>query len=272
MRLLNSREYRKLNSLIVPLNYHLVLKSIIHGYTNAHVYVDNLTNPRTAFLWNKGKVWLLGMPYDNIATSLVEVIEKYQKYLREHDADYFRLHYNKAWAPHISTIFNGLRCEEFPRSYYHIDARVMNLRVNPPQGIKITQVDEDLISSNYKNLERVLDEMSSECVSVAAFLERYYAYAALDGDTIVSWCMSEYNTGSSCELGIETIDNYQRRGLATQVARAVIGHALKNEIYNIGWHSWKRNLPSVKTAMKIGFKHKIDYPIQEIWINTNARA
>jgi RimJ/RimL family protein N-acetyltransferase len=76
--------------------------------------------------------------------------------------------------------------------------------------------------------------------------------------------MSEYNLGDRCELGIATIEKYQRKGLATQVARAVIRHAVGQGIHNIGWHCWSDNEPSIRTALKIGFKHGLDYPVYEV--------
>jgi RimJ/RimL family protein N-acetyltransferase len=68
-------------------------------------------------------------------------------------------------------------------------------------------------------------------------------------------------------LGIETVERYQRKGLATQVSRAVIGHAVGHGVYDIGWHCWKNNEPSVRTALRIGFKHVLDYPISEVKVD-----
>ena len=147
-----------------------------------------------------------------------------------------------------------------------MDASGKKWDVNLPTGIRIVLIDEDLLTSKYRNLDRVKDEMGSERDSVEDFLENSFGYVALDGNEIVSWCMSEYNTSDRCELGIETIEGYQRRGIATQVARAVIGHAIRQGVYNIGWHCWKRNEPSVRTALRIGFKHGLDYPIFEVEI------
>lgn len=269
MILLTPRNYIELVPLIVPLDHHLILHSIIQGKTPAQVYVNHTQKPTAAFLWNKGKAWLLGSPMDPFNDELLEVLDNsYFQVMREHEVDYFRLHYDERWGSVLDRVFLGLKREEYPRSYYYLDARGKKWDANPPTGIKIMEVNEDLLASNYRNLDLVKDEMVSERDSVAEFLEKSFGYVAFDRDELVSWCMSEYNTGNRCELGIETIERYQRQGIATQVARAVIGHAVKQGVYNIGWHCWKRNEPSVRTALVIGFKHGFDYPVYEVEIDS----
>jgi GNAT superfamily N-acetyltransferase len=268
--LLKPRNFIELESLIAPLDHHLILRSIIQGKTSAHVYVDHTQQPTAAFLWKKGKGWLLGSPIDPFKGNILGVLDdNHFQVMREHDKNYFRLHYDERWASVLDGVFLGLKRKEYPRSYYHLDARGKKWDVNPPAGIRIVEIDEYLLASKYSNLDRVKDEMLSERDSVATFLESSFGCVALDGDELVSWCMSEYNIGNRCELGIETIERYQRKGIATQVARAVIGYAVRHGVNNIGWHCWKRNKPSVIAALKIGFKHGLDYPICEIEI---ARA
>lgn len=269
MILLTPRNYNELVPLFAPLDHHLILQSVIQGKTSAQVYVNHTQKPTAAFLWKKGKAWLLGSPMDPFNDELLEVLDNsYFQVMREQEVDYFRLHYDERWGTVLDRVFLGLKREEYIRSYYHLDARRKNWDANPPTGIRFVKIDEDLLASNYKNLDRVKDEMVSERDSIAEFLEKSFGYVALDGDELVSWCMSEYNTGNRCELGIETIERCQRRGIATHVARAVIGYAVTQGVYNIGWHCWKRNEPSVRTALKIGFKHGFDYPICRVEIDS----
>ena len=138
-----------------------------------------------------------------------------------------------------------------------------------PPDFRVVEIDEALLASKYRNLDQVKDETVSERDSVEDFLESSFGYVAIEGDEIVSWCMSEYNTGNRCELGIASIEGYRRKGLATQVARAIIGHAVRQGAYEIGWHCWRNNEPSVRTALKIGFKLGSDYPVFEVIIDNN---
>jgi len=268
MILLNPGDYAKLTPLTPPLGYHLVLQSVIQGRTPAYAYIDRLNQPQVAFLWKRGKAWLLGSPTDPVIGDLTLTLnQEFYPYLRSHGADRFRLHYDGRWGSSLGDAFPGLDRREYQRSHFHLDAAGKNWDTQLPPGFRIAEIDEALLSSVYGNIERVREETVSERDSVEDFLEKSIGYAALEGDEIVSWCMSEYNTGDRCELGIETVEEYQRRGLATQVARAVIGHAMRRGIRRIGWHCWTENIPSVKTALRIGFDFDMDYPVSVIMID-----
>ncbi|MBC8223387.1 GNAT family N-acetyltransferase [Candidatus Bathyarchaeota archaeon] len=270
MSLLAPGLYDGLMPLFAPLDHHLTLRSIVQGKTSASVYVDRVHQPRAAFLWRKGKAWLLGSPVDSFNDGLMDTLESdYFQILREHGADRFRLHYDERWGSDLDRVFLGLRREEYQRSYYHLDAGGKNWDVNLPHDFRIVEIDEALLASKYMNIDLVRDETVSERDSVEDFLESSFGYVAMKGDEIVTWCMSEYNTGDRCELGIATIERHQRKGLATQVARAVIGYAVGRGVNSIGWHCWKSNEPSVRTALKIGFEHGLDYPICHVKIDNN---
>jgi RimJ/RimL family protein N-acetyltransferase len=268
MTLLRLGQCDKLTPLIPPHDYHLILRSIVQDNTSATIYVDRLFQPQAAFLWKKENAWLLGSPIDSFIDGLLDILEdRYFQILRERGADYFRLHWDERWGSALNRVFIGLKREKYPRSYYHLGASGKKMDVNPPHGFRIVEIDEAFLASNYTNLDQVRDETVSERDSIEDFLENSFGYAAMKGDEIVSWCMSEYNTGNRCELGIETVERYQRKGLATQVSRAVIGHAVGHGVYDIGWHCWKNNEPSVRTALRIGFKHVLDYPISEVKVD-----
>jgi GNAT superfamily N-acetyltransferase len=267
MILLTPRYSNKLMQLIFPLDYHLILRSIINEKTPATIYVDRVSQSQGAFLWKKGKAWLLGSPTDLFIDDLSETLKNaFFPFLRRHGAGYFRLHYDERWSSSLGSVFHGLECTEYRRSYYHIDAVGKILDPNLPPGFSVVEIDEGLLVTDYENIDRVRDETVSERDSVEDFLEKSFGYAVMKGGKIVSWCMSEYNTGDRCELGIETIGEYQRKGLATQVARAVIGHAFRHGIHSIGWHCWNKNEASIRTALRIGFKHNLDYPISVVKI------
>ncbi len=270
MSLLAPEHYDKLMPLVAPLDHHLTLRSIIQDKTSARVYVDRVQKPQAAFLWSKEKAWLLGSPVDPFNDDLLDTLEgSYFQLLRKHGADRFRLHYDERWGSVLGRVFLGLKREEYPRSYYRMDAGGKKWDVNLPPGFRVVEIDEALLALEYVNIDRVRSETVSERDSVEDFLESSFGYVAMEGDEIVSWCMSEYNTGDRCELGVATIEGYQGKGLATQVARAVIGHAVRQGVSDIGWHCWRNNEPSVRTALKIGFERGLDYPICEVKMDTN---
>jgi len=103
--------------------------------------------------------------------------------------------------------------------------------------------------------------MQSERISVQEFLEKSFGYSTRIDDEIVGWCMSEYNTANRCELGIATVGAYRRQGIATLLGKALIKHALAQDINCIGWHCWADNKPSIATARKLGFEKCFEYQV-----------
>jgi len=105
----------------------------------------------------------------------------------------------------------------------------------------------------------------SERLSVEEFLEKSFGYVVIHGGRVVGFCMSEYNTGNRCELGIATNEAYQHRGLAKLTAVTTIRHALAVGIDEIGWHCATDNVASVATAESLGFERTAEYTVY--WVS-----
>ncbi len=90
---------------------------------------------------------------------------------------------------------------------------------------------------------------------------------------LAGWCLSEYNVGDRCEVGIATLEPFQRRGLAKAMGQAFLRMAYSKGIREVGWHCWKQNIPSAATARALGFRHVADYPVYVGWYDeANAAA
>lgn len=111
----------------------------------------------------------------------------------------------------------------------------------------------------------VIEEMKSERTTVDDFLEKSHGCCIIDNNHIASWCMSEYNVGNRCELGIATVEEYRKRGLATLAAKALIQRLIKYGVEHIGWHCSRDNLASIATAKKLSFVKKEEYEVY--WIH-----
>ena len=126
-------------------------------------------------------------------------------------------------------------------------------------------MDESLKEAMDKALK---EEMGSERASLEDFLRNSFGFFLVKGDQeIVAWCMSEYNCAGRCEGGIETQGEYQRRGLATVTASAVIEHAFSTGLSEVGWHCYASNQPSIATALKVGFTKTCEFV--EYWAVTD---
>jgi RimJ/RimL family protein N-acetyltransferase len=109
--------------------------------------------------------------------------------------------------------------------------------------------------------------MCSERESVAAFLAGSFGLCLVSGREVVGWCLSEYNRLDQCEVGIEVREPYQRRGLGTLLASALVEHARAQGIDHIGWHCWKGNVASGATARAAGFELTSEYDVRMKWLD-----
>lgn len=75
--------------------------------------------------------------------------------------------------------------------------------------------------------------MWSERESAADFVTRSFGLA-LHHDAVVGWCLSEYNLGHRCEVGIAVDEPFRRRGLATLMGGAFARQALAAGVSEIG--------------------------------------
>ncbi|MCA9978431.1 MAG: GNAT family N-acetyltransferase, partial [Anaerolineales bacterium] len=163
--------------------------------------------------------------------------------------------------PLFSALFSGKQLIRRQRQYFELDARQFSSEPILPDGYHLLPVDADLLAQTHlQNMDWLKEEMVSERPSLDDFLAKSFGVCAIHADKIVGWCLSEYNCGPRCEIGIATDEAHQRKGLATAMATAVIQHALSQGIHQIGWLCWADNTPSSATARKLGFQLIAEMP------------
>jgi RimJ/RimL family protein N-acetyltransferase len=181
----------------------------------------------------------------------------------------FQLYYAPAgWAPSIQDMLRGKHPIQRNRQYFVCRELRHNWRALLPDGFHLRFVDRALLAETHlQNLIDLTEEMRSERASVEDFLTHSFGVCIVHDAEIVGWCLSEYNSGQRCEVGIQTLPAYRRRGFATAMASAFIEHALDTGLTEIGWHCWVSNTPSIATARKVGFRKVKDYPVYLAWFD-----
>jgi len=238
--------------------HNLAATSIYRGLSNVNVYVDSAAP------------WLVTRVNHRILVSgeclSSEAIKAVQKVVEEGIASGrrgFVIYYpSNAKNNGIGEHIQGIKPYPNQRNYYRLKLGKSGFIIDLPEGYRIERVTSDFLKQGYMNTELVSEEMMSERSSIADFLEKSFAFCALKDDAIAAWCMSEYNADGGFEIGIETHENHRRKGLATQTARACFNYGIEKEYTYVGWHCWKKNEPSNKTALRLGFKHVLEYPVE----------
>ena len=255
--------YAQAAPLFQPLDFHLAVPSALQGRTPARLFTDRPDRPASALLWVQHTLFLAGAP-DNprFNQDLHDLFE--ETIFPAHPQDGFVLTWeDPAWEAALQQVIMGDRPPiPGPRQYYALD--LSQLAPEPtglPPGLSLRPVDAALAADRaYANLDDLLEELLSERPTVQAFLENSFGTCIVSADSIVTWCLSEYNLGARCEVGIATHPDYRGRGLAALTGQAFLAQAQAAGINHIGWHCWTRNEASGKTALKIGLCKARDYP------------
>ena len=165
------------------------------------------------------------------------------------------------WEQTINALVSGAANVKVQRQFLRLKQLQIVRRTTSPTGFTMRRVDAQLLAEGLQHTEDLVEEIHSESPSVDDFLRNKFGYCVQLGNTVVGWCLSEYNRPGHCELGIETLEGYRRRGIATLTASAVIEYALAQDITDIGWHCWANNVASIAVATKVGFEKVLDYAV-----------
>jgi RimJ/RimL family protein N-acetyltransferase len=263
---LKAQDFKLARQVYEGLSYNLVIRSVTENNTNGRVFVDEYSNPRGALLWNcQDELLLEGPPYDpNFNLSLAEVIVKQIiPEASKRNIPMLSLHYfPDAWDKTIqSTILKYLHPEKETRNLYWFRALQIDWRKRLPSGCTMHRITADILEqTQLKNLQEMCSWIHSFWHTPADFLSKGVGFCLIDGDTILSWCLSVYVGAQNYELGLATIPPYRNRGYATLTAAACVDYCIAHKIVP-HWHCFKSNLASIAVAEKVGFEKVMEYPV-----------
>ncbi len=270
-------DYGRARAVFQPLDHILAVTAVLDGLMpGATVYVDNPAEPRSALIYSLRRFYLAGDP-DNAAFNgeLRRFFEdKVYPEGRATDAEVLVLYYApNGWSEHLTEILP----EEHPiageRRYLRFKGAPREWRSLLPVGFELRRVDEALLREReLEGIEDLEEEMCSERASVADFLAQSFGVCLVHEKALVGWCLSEYNSGNRCEIGIGTAADFRQRGLATLMTLAFIEVAHEKGVTEIGWHCYADNQPSVATALKAGFEEVLSYPSATCFFNPALHA
>ncbi len=237
--------------------HHLAVQSILAGRTNGQVYLDPAGLSRCALAHYRGRYFLHGDPAAPGVEYLMRsfFVERVTKFYREKGYWGFVLSYSPdGWVPVLQKALEGLRAEPVARQTYELNAPPASQPGPLPDGFRLELVSPALLDTLETGRDDLEDEMGSERDSPAEFLEKSFGFVLLDGHKLAGWCLSEYNLDGRCEIGIATLEPYQRRGFAVHMTQVFAHYAFANGCTRLGWHCAGENVASAKTAQKAGFR------------------
>ena len=258
---LEPQHYTRIHSLFEEMTCHLAVQIVLAGILPGRIYVDDSASLGSAILIpsNQHRVYASGDPDPHLLADALDTLFK-QSRAKSYP---ITIHYSSNnWESVITQVLQKQETHSSWRQLYRLSKPSSNASSPLPEHITIGRIDEAIQADpTLINRQRLLEEICSESPSLEYFFNHNFGFCAQDGQTLVAWCLAEYHHQGRYELGIETIEAYQRKGIATHVASAVINDAFARGATEIGWHCWAKNMPSVATAVKLGFEKALDYPV-----------
>ena len=254
-----------LHHLFAPLDFNLAVPSILSGNTPGVLYVDDPQQPSIALAWFKHHLFLAGSPAgEALDQSLAQVLcGELLIQARQEGLSAFGLQTaDPAWEARLEAILPCLYPVHGVRQYYA--CRMLNQPWQPllPPGYQLRQVDAALLDTpDLFGVDALRMEMVSERPSVEDFLQRSFGVCLLYDETIVGFCLSEYNFAGRCEVGVWTAESYRQRGLGKLMSLALVEQALQRGYFEVGWHCWADNQPSGALALSAGFVLQREFPV-----------
>jgi RimJ/RimL family protein N-acetyltransferase len=244
--------FHRVRHLWAGMGMHLAVESILAKETAARMFVDDIESSRGAMTWTGHRLYLAGDVQDpcfgEALTEFASARGQFIAYCTTEHKD------------EVAGMLPG-KAVKRNRRYYEVDPSTRKWATEPPEGYVIEPITGELLSLGLEHTDWVSEEMCSERASVEEFLGKSFGFAAVQRGGFACWCMSEYNLGDRCEVGIETVREYRRRGLAVLVAGTMFRHAASVGVRRIGWHCWSDNAGSVATAERLGLRRVAEFPV-----------
>ena len=262
-------QYPEAKELAGDLEHHLALGALLNGDSSGEVYLDNRAAPRSMFARTMKRSFLAGSSGNqgfNLALRQLFAEQLFPQGIERGEQGFSLFYAPDAWD---DVIAGELLEDIYPRDlhhYYRCSRLTGNWRELLPAGYQLAEVDQALVeNTDLLHHAELIDEIHSECSSVAKFLARRFGFCILSGEDIVTWCLSEYNSAERCEVGIATHPDHRRQGLAKVASLALVEKALGMGYKGVGWHCFADNQGSIATALSAGFELQDKYPAY--WIS-----
>ncbi|MBP1308649.1 GNAT superfamily N-acetyltransferase [Paenibacillus sp. 1182] len=260
--------FYKAFGLFDTMKHHISIQGVISGIIPGRIFLSNDGN--TAVLSNPQGIFLGGSPdnkafFKEINMLLQEILLPQLAFKGKLD---YVLYYpaDEKWEAALETVMKDVRPMKSGRMTFtqHLDG------IASPLGEDIVAIDRELLKQRHlAGLEDIIHEILDGWPSQAAYEKNGFGCAAIqhteEGPAIVSWCLTDWVVGQECELGIQTVASYQKKGWARKVALGALSLAKQRGIDSVGWQCWSDNIASQRTALSVGFTVLADFPVLFGW-------
>ncbi|MDH4214191.1 MAG: GNAT family N-acetyltransferase [Candidatus Thorarchaeota archaeon] len=244
-----------LRSFFQPLRFTIAVEAILEGSSHGAIWMDNLTHPTLVVLWDFADgIYIVSQEKDkkhlNGINSLFQqtIIPEVEK---RDEVPLFVVYISPVFNENeIRSIFGPewdvskekASFYEFPLVEFPSEKQLHEL----PPSLEGNLMDMDLFQdSSIQYIDVLREEIESDWDSIENFLTHSFGYYIrdLDRNSLASWVIVGKIAQSCAELGIKTVEQYQRQGLGQFAAQELIKYTLERELVP-HWYCFQNNVLS----------------------------
>ncbi|MFW6197079.1 MAG: GNAT family N-acetyltransferase [Thermoplasmatota archaeon] len=263
---LEESRVKMLSSEIGNTQLRITLSSISEGNTEGYLWSDR--TEETYFFWDLGNIVFYIFGKDPSSEYLEDLSELLENDIKEKAEDEGFSHFKVNNLTDISeddvkAVFGDNEYKILKKNFYEYKKESVEQYRSSIDGLEIMDIDEQFLkNTKLRNLARVINEVKWMWPSFQRYYENGFGKAGIIGDEIVCWCTAEYVSEGTCGIGIETLEGYRQKGIASKTASEFIDNCLKNDVKPY-WECGTSNEQSVKLAEKLGFDKIDEY---QVWL------
>lgn len=233
----------------------MVSSSVSEGNTEGQIWTYD---EKTYFLWDKGNVvfYIFGeRPSPRCLDDLPSFFnEEIRKDAQKEGFSHLKIDDRSGILDvNVESVFGGIDYITSKKYFYEYKKKGISDFKSDMANLKILDINERFLkNTDLENLTLVINEVKWMWPSFKKFFENGFGKAGVVGDEIACWCTAEYVSEGMCGIGIETSDNYRRKGIATLTAAEFLRYCLMKSKTPF-WECDASNAASVRLAEKLGF-------------------
>jgi GNAT superfamily N-acetyltransferase len=253
-------DYERARPLFRRLRYHLASAAVLDGNCPGRIFVDDPTQPRSAFMLSPEGCYLAGDPGNLAFNRALNEALVHQRALGDDVHALFLVVDPERWRDRLLGILAPTVPVEMKRRHYVCHSLGYDWRAEVSGKYRVLRIDPDLLSQVGLIIPgHVSGWIKNNWGSVDRFVQGGFGFLTIGAGEVVSWSLCDCVSDNLCEIGIHTARAHRRRGLATVTAAATVEHALSHGFIAVGWHCPEDNLGSIGTAEKVGFHLERNY-------------
>lgn len=235
--------------------YPVFVDAVMDGFIQGHLYVDDVEHPFVFFLEAAcGIYYVAGKREAELSRCLVFIVDVYERQRRQNGRfTVFSANQStdvmmkKCLGSHLNEMERHAYVFPQAHSYVHV----------PHPGYRVERTNEQVI-----NASRAFPPSYYEAYwgRAACFLSKGIGVAILDGENVVSECVSIFSSEDRVEIDIWTEEACRGKGLAQLAGQHMIRSCLENK-RTPHWDCDVHHLASIKLAEKLGFQRTKTYRV-----------